>query len=126
MQRICEITPAEWPQEETVLEEKAYILGLYCSILEKINSKLMTKLHPEGQDKPLPLNSLVKEVMQVLNKNHVNKVIGIATELALATIPQSTIMGKIVMHYGKLAKLLLKAYCLLREAGDEPGVREMI
>jgi hypothetical protein len=33
IQRICEIPASEWPQQEAVLEEKAYILSLYCSIL---------------------------------------------------------------------------------------------
>lgn len=39
---------SEWPKDEAVLEEKAYIFSLYSAILEKINSKIYGKLHPES------------------------------------------------------------------------------
>ncbi len=97
------------------MEEKAYIFGLYSSILEKINSKIYAKLHPDSEtpSNSKPITPHLRELAKVLRKEHLEQLVEIAA--AVASLEGGSYqMGKIALQYGKLVKLTVKGYSLIK------------
>lgn len=96
-----------------MLEEKAYIMGLYCSVVEKINGKLA----PEGdknQDKReySTVKAGLKEICKILRPEHISKIIVNLGDIN--SLQSSFFIGKLILQYCKLSKLILKSYSIIK------------
>lgn len=101
-----------------MLEEKAYILSLYCSVVEKINSKLIPESDKNQEKREYStVKAGLKEITKILRPEHIGKIIINIAEIN--SLQANDFIPRLTLQYCKLAKLILKGYSIIKNMNKE-------